>query len=55
MPYGQSATFVVDIQTQGSVGNITNNVSVTSTTADPNLVNNTDQVQVRLKGGNQNP
>ena len=55
LPYGQAATFVIDVQTQGSVGSITNNVSVTSTTADPNLANNTDQVQVRLKGGNSNP
>jgi uncharacterized repeat protein (TIGR01451 family) len=55
LPAGQAATFVVDIQTQGSVGDITNNVSVTSTTADPNLANNSDQVQVRLKGGNKNP
>ena len=55
LPAGQSATFIVDIQTQGSVGNITNNVSVTSSTADPNLANNSDQVQVRLKGGNNNP
>ena len=55
LPAGQSATFVIDIQTQGSVGSITNDVSVTSSTADPNLVNNSDQVQVRLKGGNNNP
>jgi len=55
LPFGQSATFVIDIQTQGSVGNITNNASVTSSTADPNLVNNSDQVQVKLKGGNNNP
>jgi hypothetical protein len=55
LPAGQSATFVIDVQTQGSVGSITNNVSVTSTTADPNLSNNSDQVQVRLKGGNGNP
>ena len=55
LPAGQSATFVVDVQTQGSVGTMTNNVSVTSTTADPNLANNSDQVQVRLKGGNNNP
>lgn len=55
LPAGQSATFIVDVQTQGSVGSITNNVSVTSTTADPNLANNADQVQVKLKGGNKNP
>jgi uncharacterized repeat protein (TIGR01451 family) len=55
LPAGQSATFVIDIQTQGSVGSLTNNVSVTSSTADPNLTNNSDQVQVRLKGGNNNP
>ena len=55
LPAGQSATFVVDVQTQGSVGSITNNVSVTSTTTDPNVSNNSDQVQVRLKGGNNNP
>ncbi len=55
LPAGQSATFVIDIQTQGSVGNITNNVSVSSSTADPNLSNNSDQVLVRLKGGNSNP
>ncbi|HUR99931.1 MAG TPA: hypothetical protein VMZ26_17840, partial [Pyrinomonadaceae bacterium] len=55
LPAGQAATFVVDIQTQGSVGTITNNVSVTTTTADPNLSNNSDQVQVRLRGGSTNP
>jgi uncharacterized repeat protein (TIGR01451 family) len=55
LPAGQSASFTIDIQTQGSVGNITNTVSVVSSTADPNLGNNSDQVQMKLKGGNKNP
>jgi uncharacterized repeat protein (TIGR01451 family) len=55
LPAGQSATFIVDIQTQGSVSSITNNVSVASSTTDPNVTNNADQVQVKLKGGNKNP
>jgi uncharacterized repeat protein (TIGR01451 family) len=55
LPAGQSATFIIDIQTQGSVGSLTNNVSVVSSTADPVLANNSDQVQIRLKGGNRNP
>jgi uncharacterized repeat protein (TIGR01451 family) len=55
LPAGQCATFIIDIQTQGSVGTITNSASVVSSTADPNLVNNSDQVQVRLKGGGRNP
>jgi uncharacterized repeat protein (TIGR01451 family) len=55
LPAGQSASFTVDIQTQGSVGTISNTMSATSTTFDPNLVNNTDVVQMKLKGGNKNP
>ena len=55
LPAGQFASFTIDIQTQGSVGSVTNNASVVSSTADPNLVNNSDQVQTRLKGGNNNP
>ena len=55
LPAGQAASFTIDIQTQGSVSNITNNASVVSSTADPTLVNNSDQVQTKLKGGNNNP
>lgn len=55
LPAGQSATFTVDIQTQGSVGTIINTMSATSSTADPNAANNTDSVQIRIKGGTKNP
>jgi uncharacterized repeat protein (TIGR01451 family) len=55
LPAGESASFIIDVQTQGSVGNLTNNASVVSSTADPNLVNNADQVQIKVKGGHKNP
>ena len=55
LPAGQAASFTIDIQTQGSVGSVTNTASVVSSTADPNLANNSDQVLTKLKGGNSNP
>jgi uncharacterized repeat protein (TIGR01451 family) len=51
LPAGQFATFIVDVQVSGSVGALTNSVTVTSSTADPNSVNNTDVVQLTFKGG----
>ena len=51
LPVGQFARFTVDDQIQGSVGTFTNNASVVTSTTDPNPANNTDQVQVVVKGG----
>ena len=51
LPAGQFAQFIIDVQVQGSVGSFTNNVSVVTSTTDPNLANNTDQVQMVVKGG----
>lgn len=55
LPVGQSATFIIDVQVSGSVGTFTNNVSVTSSTADPNLANNGDQMKMIVKGGTARP
>lgn len=55
LPAGQSATFIIDIQVAGSVGNFTNNVAVTTTTTDPNLANNSDQLKMIVKGGTARP
>lgn len=55
LPAGQSATFTIDIQVAGSVGNFTNNATATTTTTDPNLVNNSDQLKMIVKGGTARP
>lgn len=55
LPAGQFASFIIDVQVAGSVGSLTNNASVVSSTADPNAANNTDQVQIIVKGGSSHP
>jgi uncharacterized repeat protein (TIGR01451 family) len=55
LPAGQSATFIIDIQVAGSVGTFTNNVTVTTTTVDPKLANNSDQLKMIVKGGTARP
>jgi len=51
IPAGTSVQFVVEAQINGSVRTITNAASVTSTTADPTMANNSDSVDVVIKGG----
>jgi uncharacterized repeat protein (TIGR01451 family) len=48
---GTSVTFEIQVQIKGSVGNITNVATVSSTTPDPNLANNTDTVNNVVQGG----
>jgi uncharacterized repeat protein (TIGR01451 family) len=55
LPAGQIATFIIDVQVSGSVGSFTNDVSVTTSTTDPNLTNNSDQVKMVVKGGTARP
>jgi hypothetical protein len=51
LPAGQFASFIIDVQVQGSVGSFSNTASAVTSTQDPNLTNNTDVVQVIMKGG----
>jgi uncharacterized repeat protein (TIGR01451 family) len=51
LPAGQFASFIIDVQVQGSVGSFSNTATAVTTTQDPNLTNNTDVVQVIMKGG----
>jgi uncharacterized repeat protein (TIGR01451 family) len=51
LPAGQVATFTIDISVAGSVGSVINSATVTTTTPDPNLANNTDSMQLVIKGG----
>jgi uncharacterized repeat protein (TIGR01451 family) len=51
IPAGATATFVIEAQVQGSVGTITNTATVTSTTADPVIANNTNAAAIVVKGG----
>ncbi|WP_281330023.1 DUF11 domain-containing protein [Polyangium sp. 6x1] len=51
IPAGASAQFVIEVQVKGSVGLITNTASCTSGTTDPVSGNNTDSVDVVMKGG----
>jgi uncharacterized repeat protein (TIGR01451 family) len=51
LPAGTNVTFEIQVQIKGSVGNIVNVATVTSTTPDPNLANNTDTVNNVVKGG----
>ena len=43
--------FVIEAQVNGSVGTITNTATLTSSTPDPVAANNTDAVNVVIKGG----
>jgi uncharacterized repeat protein (TIGR01451 family) len=51
LPAGTSVTFEIQVQIRGSVGNIVNVATVTTTTFDPNLTNNTDTVNNVVQGG----
>ena len=51
IPAGATATFVIEVQVQGTVGTITNTATVTSTTADPVIANNTNAAAIVVKGG----
>ena len=50
VPAGATATFVIEVQVQGSVGTIINTATVTSTTPDPVTANNTNAVNIIVKG-----
>jgi hypothetical protein len=43
--------FVIEAQVSGSVGNVTNTATLTSSTADPATGNNTNAVTTVIKGG----
>jgi uncharacterized repeat protein (TIGR01451 family) len=51
VPAGTSVSFVIEAQVQGSVGTITNSATVTSSTFDPVLANNTNAASLVMKGG----
>ena len=51
IPAGSSASFHVYVRIKGSRGEVSNTVSVTSATADPNLANNSATWVVLIKGG----
>ena len=53
VPAGAQVGFVIEAQVNGSVGTITNMAPLTSTTPDPVAANNTDAVNVVIKGGTQ--
>ncbi len=48
---GTAVTFEIQVQIKGSVGNIVNVATVTSTTPDPDASNNTDTVNNVVQGG----
>lgn len=51
VPAGASVSFVIEVQTQGSVGTITNSSTLSSATPDPVAANNTNAVTIVVKGG----
>ncbi|NNE11426.1 MAG: DUF11 domain-containing protein [Ilumatobacter sp.] len=51
VPVGQTVTFVIEAQVSGSVGNINNEASVVSSTADPDAGNNLDAATIVHQGG----
>ena len=51
VPAGATVTFVIEAQVQGSVGTITNTATVSSTTTDPVISNNTNAASLVMKGG----
>jgi hypothetical protein len=51
VPAGASVTFVIESQVSGSVGTILNTASVTSSTPDLTLGNNTNAASIVMKGG----
>jgi uncharacterized repeat protein (TIGR01451 family) len=48
---GESVTFEIQVRAKGSIGEITNLVEVTSSTADPNTGNNSDELLMTVQGG----
>jgi uncharacterized repeat protein (TIGR01451 family) len=50
LPFGTSVVFEIQVQIQGSVGEITNVATVTSSTVDPAPGNNADTVKNVIKG-----
>jgi uncharacterized repeat protein (TIGR01451 family) len=51
LPAGASVTFVVEGQVSGSVGTISNTATVSSSTADPVVANNTNAATIVHQGG----
>lgn len=51
LPAGETVTFVIEVQANGSVGTITNSATLTTQTDDPDLSNNTDSATIVVKGG----
>jgi uncharacterized repeat protein (TIGR01451 family) len=51
VPAGATVTFVIEAQVQGSVGNILNSATVSSSTPDPVTTNNRNDVTLVMKGG----
>ena len=51
LPFGTSVVHEIQVQIRGSVGNIVNRATVTSSTTDPVPGNNTDTVNNVVKGG----
>jgi uncharacterized repeat protein (TIGR01451 family) len=51
VPAGQSVTFVIEAQVQGSVKTIANTATVSASTFDPVLANNTNEATIVHQGG----
>jgi uncharacterized repeat protein (TIGR01451 family) len=51
LPVGEQMSFVIEAQINGSVRLITNTATLTATTPDPVIANNTDAVDIVVKGG----
>lgn len=52
---GASVTFEIQASAKGNLGNITNVVDVTSSTTDPDLGNNHDELLMTVQGGTGDP
>jgi hypothetical protein len=52
---GASVSFDIHIQTKGNLGTITNTATVSSTTTDPDLSNNTASKDMLVQGGSDKP
>ena len=51
VPAGESVSFVIEAQANGSVGTVDNTATLSSTTPDPVTANNTNSATVIVKGG----
>ena len=51
LPAGATVTFVIEAQANGSVGTILNTATVTTSTPDPVVANNTNAASLVMKGG----